>query len=67
MNAITRTLLSEVEADTFEPEPINPDECRGCGEPVLAGDLCYPCEVEHTGKSICHVPECVGLSHCIVD
>ena len=66
MNAITRTLLSEVEADTREEDPITED-CRGCGEAVLYGDVCQDCEVEHTGKGICYVPECIGLHHCIVD
>jgi len=67
MNAITRTLLSEVEADTHEDEPEDTGKrCRGCVPPTGWG-LCEDCEVEHTGKSICHVPECVGLSHCIVD
>ena len=65
MNAITRTLLSEVEADTQE-DPVT-EECRACGEAVLYSDVCQACEVEHTGKGICFVPECIGLSHCIVD
>ena len=66
MNAITRTLLSEVEADSAA-DAATLDECRGCGEPVADGDVCGPCLVEHTGKYICYVSECIGLPHCIVD